>query len=141
MSEVNKENITTEVGKKVEAGDVPVITKPGEEAVGLQVGEKIFEFELPVSKLTVGMRYSTRKDKRAAFNYAGKGDEAEERYETHYLASIITINDMTEKLRRGTLQGLVEKDLAYLRVADNRVNNLSEEQIEKLTRDFATAQS
>jgi hypothetical protein len=106
---------------------------------GLSVAEKRFEFTLPVSKEKILIRYSTRKDKKDAQLYAGKGEDADEKFELLYLSYVISGIDGSP-INVLWLENLTEKDFNYIRICDNKVNAVSKEDIDQLTVDFAIAQ-
>jgi hypothetical protein len=107
--------------------------------VGIAVAEKRFEFILPVSGHSMSLRYATRKDKALALKAANslpEGSELskEDMYELTYLSQIIeppvTIDQLAD---------MKEKDLVFLRIADDKVNNISKEDLDKLTASFVQA--
>lgn len=111
-------------------------TDPKPEPVkGLGVADRTFDLTLPVSGLKLSLRYATRADKKAALAYAGKSDDAADRFEFKYLSRVI----VSPQLSVENLMELPEKDLIALKVADDKINNLSQEEVEALVKDFAIA--
>ena len=106
---------------------------------GLAVAEKRFEFTLPVSGEKISVRYSTRKDKKDALLYAGKGEDAEDKFELFYLSYVVSMSDGSP-ITVDWLESLTEKDFNFIRICDNKVNSVSKEELDKLTQDFAIAQ-
>ena len=100
---------------------------------------KTVEFELPISKKKVKMRFATRRDMMAAKGMS-KGEDAEDKIELNYLGQLITdLNGVPGPVDFVTLSAFPEKDLLTLRAYDNRLNNLSAEDLDNIAANFAKA--
>ena len=100
------------------------------------VFEHTIEFELPITKKIVKMRFASRKDLASAKSIS----KADEDLELNYLGQIIKDIDGTPgPFDNQTLSSYPEKDLQTLRAYDNRLNNLNVEELEDITANFAKA--
>jgi len=97
---------------------------------------------LPITGKTGKMRYATRMDRIYAQAQIGvaKGPEADDKFELAYLGRIITELDGAKgPFEYEQLKVFPEKDLIYLRVCDNKMNTLNEEDINGIIENFAKA--